>query len=150
MQKKYSTKITWLNHTESNFIWIKKHKKKQKKNQLCETNCIAYMHIVSHFMCQSENYCSLNLPRLSLAKILRCSQIPRCSVNSVFPWFSGRSRNLFGKSAALSVMSDNKKINHLLERASPLCLSLEEVELLWSKKRTLESAGGFCGLVLSI
>ena len=45
-------------------------------------------------------------------------------------------------SAALSVMSDNEKINHLLERASPLRLSLEEVELQWSIKRMLESTGG--------
>lgn len=45
-------------------------------------------------------------------------------------------------SAALSVMSDNEKINHLRERASSLRLSLEEVELHWSIKRTLESTGG--------
>lgn len=47
-------------------------------------------------------------------------------------------------------MSDNEKINHLLERASPLCLSLEEVELQWSIKRTLESTGGSVLSVLGV
>ncbi|KAI9517109.1 hypothetical protein NQZ68_008364, partial [Dissostichus eleginoides] len=38
-------------------------------------------------------------------------------------------------------MSDNKKINHLLERASPVRVSLEEVELQQSIKRTLSLQG---------
>lgn len=53
-------------------------------------------------------------------------------------------------SAALSVISDNEKINHLLERGSPLRLSLEEVELQWSIKRTLESTGGSALSLLSL
>lgn len=53
-------------------------------------------------------------------------------------------------SAALSVMSDNEKINHLLERASPLRMSLEVVELQWSIKRMLESTGGSALSVLSL
>ena len=47
-------------------------------------------------------------------------------------------------------MSDNEKINHLLERASPLRLSLEEVGLQWSIKRMLESTGGSALSVLSL
>lgn len=47
-------------------------------------------------------------------------------------------------------MSDNEKINHLLERASPLCLSLEEGELQRSIKRTPESTGGSAHTVLSL
>lgn len=69
-----------------------------------------------------------------------------------YPWILAQQQQeqhpVWG--AALSVMSDNEKINHLLERAGPLCLSLEEVELQWSIKRTLESTGGSALSVLSL
>lgn len=47
-------------------------------------------------------------------------------------------------------MSDNEKINHLLERASPLRMSLEEVELQWAIKRMVESTGGSALSALSL
>lgn len=77
--------------------------------------------------------------------MLSCSQISSlCTFR--YGWFSAHQQQeqqpVWKEGAALSMMSDNEKINHLQERASPLRLSLEEEELQWSIKRTLESTGG--------
>uniref|UniRef100_A0A3Q1G688 Uncharacterized protein n=1 Tax=Acanthochromis polyacanthus TaxID=80966 RepID=A0A3Q1G688_9TELE len=84
--------------------------------------------------------CSSLLPQAE--EMLRLiGPCPKMAVIVSTHWHQ-EQHSVWKPSAALSVMSGNEKINHQLERLSPLRLSLEEVELQWAIKRTTEPTGG--------
>lgn len=91
---------------------------------------------VDHIQCSSKSpgaQLSKNTFMFILSPMLPHSYV-RPSIHTLLALQQQEQHPVWKKSAALSVMSDNKKINHLVESICALCLSLEEAPQ-WSKKR---------------
>lgn len=103
------------------------------------TGCMHFLHITCAWMKSSALRISWGLVKQTTFMSTNSQMLFIFSHPRFLAHHQQERHPVWKKSAALSVMSDNEKINHLLERASPLRLSLEVVELQWAIKRMVES-----------